>query len=183
MGAGIALNANLLVGKSDSDIKYREESIMLNITNELKTKLLTAKSVEEVTALVKAAGQDITAEEAEKLWAEIKARREQDGKELSVDELDAVSGGATDRNWLLDGCAATVEEGSNCWGTDGGCVHINIHYSYFNQEFKCPNYAGPHQYEEISSVVHTVNGLPVIEGTYRCKYCGCTCVQWGTRSW
>ena len=66
---------------------------------------------------------------------------------------------------------------------DGCCEHINIHYSYFNKEFKCPNYAGPHQYEEISSVVHTVNGLPVIEGTYRCKYCGCTCVQWGTRSW
>ena len=38
-------------------------------------------------------------------------RRAQDGKELSLDELETVSGGE-DRNWLKEGCAATAEAGS-----------------------------------------------------------------------
>lgn len=44
---------------------------------------------------------------------------EHDGEALSLDEMEAVAGGAEDRDWLADGCAATVEPGSNCWGTDG----------------------------------------------------------------
>lgn len=37
---------------------------MLNITKELKAKLLAAQSAEEVTELIKAAGEEITDEEA-----------------------------------------------------------------------------------------------------------------------
>ena len=37
---------------------------MLHLTNELKAKLLAAKSAEEVTELLKADGQEITAEDA-----------------------------------------------------------------------------------------------------------------------
>lgn len=37
-----------------------------------------------------------------------------DSKELSSDELEAVSGGVTERDWIKDGCAATVEDGSKC---------------------------------------------------------------------
>ena len=44
-------------------------------------------------------------------------RRAQDGKELSLDELETVSGGE-DRNWLKEGCAATVEAGSWCGRVD-----------------------------------------------------------------
>ena len=42
---------------------------MLNITNELKAKLLAAQSEEEVTELLKANGREITAEEAEHIFA------------------------------------------------------------------------------------------------------------------
>ena len=66
---------------------------MLNITNELKAKLLAAQSEEEVTELLKANGREITAEEAEKLWEEIEHIREAEDRKLSKDELDAVSAG------------------------------------------------------------------------------------------
>ncbi len=64
---------------------------MSNYSDELVVKLKKAKSLEEVTELLKADGQDIA--EAEKIWGEIKVSIEQEGKELSLDELDAVAGG------------------------------------------------------------------------------------------
>ena len=90
---------------------------MFIITKELKAKLLAAQDVNEVTALLKAEGQGISPEDAERLWEEILRKREKDGKELSLDELEAVSGGA-DRDWLTSGCAATVEPGSWCDSND-----------------------------------------------------------------
>ena len=66
---------------------------MINITKELKAKLLAAKSAEEAAGLLKADGREITAEEAEKLWEEIEHIREAEGRKLSKDELDAVSAG------------------------------------------------------------------------------------------
>ena len=65
----------------------------MDMTNELKIKLLAAKNAEEVTELLKANGREITAEEAEKLWEEIEHIREAEGRKLSKDELDAVSAG------------------------------------------------------------------------------------------
>ena len=109
---------------------------MLNITNELKAKLLAAKSAEEVTELVKADGQEITAEDAAHLWEEITRKREQNGKELSLDELEAVSGGA-DRDWLEDGCAATVEPGSSCWSNDA-CNKWDVVYDHKPSKNTCP---------------------------------------------
>ena len=72
---------------------------MLHLTNELKAKLLAAQSEEEAAELVKADGQEITAEESAQLWEEISCMREKDGKELSLDELEAIGGGE-DRDWL-----------------------------------------------------------------------------------
>ena len=65
----------------------------MKITNELREKLLTAKSAEEAAELLRAGGQEVGPNDVEKLWAEITKHREQEGKELSLDELDAVSGG------------------------------------------------------------------------------------------
>ena len=48
---------------------------MLNITDELKAKLLAAKSAEEVTELLKADGQEITPEDAAHLREEIERKR------------------------------------------------------------------------------------------------------------
>ena len=52
---------------------------------------------------------------AGQIWNEISSHRKD--KELSLDELEAVSGGA-DRDWLTSGCAATVEPGSWCDSND-----------------------------------------------------------------
>ena len=98
----------------------------MNITNELREKLLAAKSAEEVTELVKADGQEITAEEAEQILQKISQHREE--KELSPDELEAVSGGA--RNVLTEGCAATVEAGSRCVFTDLCAVAFTMYDVY-----------------------------------------------------
>ena len=78
---------------------------MTILTNELKAKLLAARSAGEAAALLRDAGVD--APLAERLWTELKHKREADGKELSLDELGSVSGGF-DRDWLKEGCAATV---------------------------------------------------------------------------
>ena len=65
----------------------------MDMTGELKTKLVAAKSAEEVAELLRADGCEITAEESEKLWEEIGHIREAEDRKLSKDELDAVSAG------------------------------------------------------------------------------------------
>ena len=136
------------------------------ITNEPKAKLLVAKSAEEVTELVKADGQEITAEDAAHLWEEITRKSEQNGKELSLDELEAVSGGA-DRNWATQGCAATVEYGSWC-GSNDKCVNWDVTYDYPPTDTLCPN-CGQNMY--LYERIHL--GGSKYEEEYRCKFCGC----------
>ena len=141
----------------------------MNITDELKAKLLAAKSAEEITELVKAAGQEITAEDGAKLWKEIEARRE-DGRTLSLDELDAVSGGA--RDWYIEGCAATVEDGSDCWGTDA-CESFYVTYERFDAAMKCPAYPGKHLYETLSrEPFYGSDGTRYTKMIRRCLRCG-----------
>ena len=83
---------------------------MLKITNELRQKLLAAKSAEEVTELLKADGQEVGPDDVEKLWAEVTKYRQKDDRKLSVDELDAVSGGVF---WLGNDAPDGHELG--CW--------------------------------------------------------------------
>lgn len=92
---------------------------------ELEKKLLAAESAEEIAEQLKAEGREITPEKAAELFEEAKVRQGEVRK-LSIDELDAVTGGVTTRNWQSEGCAATVEAGSDCWDTDGGCSACNI---------------------------------------------------------
>ena len=93
---------------------------------ELEKKGLAAKSAEEIFALLKAEGQEVTQDLAEELYKKAKAYQEE-AQKLSLDELDAVVGG---RDYLADGCAATVEPDSDCWNKDGGC--LACYYSYNN---------------------------------------------------
>ena len=139
---------------------------MLNMTNELKAKLLVAKSAEEVTELVKADGQEITAEDAVHLWEEITKHREQDGKELSLDELEAVSGGS--RNWAEYGCQATVEDGSWCWSNDA-CWYDDVVYEDFDASQKCPCYPGRHHYDQTETEFGTEIHM---RAKMVCRYCG-----------
>lgn len=139
---------------------------MLNITNELKAKLLSARNAEEVTELVKAEGQEITAEEALHLWEEITKGKQQDGKELSIDELEAVSGGS-DRDWVLDDCAATVEPYSWC-KSDDACVVWDVTYDNYPLDERCPTcgtllYSKQDPYEAYYKVIAV---------RHICKKCG-----------
>ncbi len=104
------------------------------MNNELKAKLLAAKSEEELAVLLKDIGVDKPA--AERIWAELTNKREADGKELSLDELTAISGGA-DRDFLIDGCAATMEPGSWC-GSDDCCYIVDVTYDNEPTKTSCP---------------------------------------------
>ena len=106
----------------------------MHMTNELKAKLLAAQSAEEAAALLKADGQEITAEESALLWKEITSKRGQNGKELSLDELEAVSGG---RDYGTEGCAATVEPDSWCW-SDDECFLDEVFYQHPPRKKLCP---------------------------------------------
>jgi hypothetical protein len=69
-------------------------------------------------------------------------------KEVSNQELEQLSGGKKLRSWASDGCAASVESDSHCWGTDGGCDSINITY-YKLPNGKCPKCGGPAYLEQL----------------------------------
>ena len=111
----------------------KNESMM---KEELKPKLLQAKSAEEVAGLPKNAGMDES--KAGQIRNEISSHRKD--KELSLDELEAVSGGA-DLDWVTDGCAATVEAGSWC-GTNDSCVWIDVQYDHPPVKDPCPQCGG-----------------------------------------
>ena len=131
---------------------------MAKLSKELYSKLLLADSQEEVTELLKANGrEDLPAQE---VWEQVQQRRAQDGMELSLDELEDVAGG---RDWMQEGCAATVEEGSDCWGTDGGCDLCNIEYTNLPTR-TC------YQCGRKSAIVKSfvIGGNDVLQ----CRYCG-----------
>ena len=129
---------------------------MAELSKELYSKLLLADSQEEVTELLKAGGrEDVPAQE---VWEQVQQRRAQDGMELSLDELEDVAGG---RDWMQEGCAATVEPGSDCWGTDGGCDLCNIEYT------NLPNYNCPKCGRWSAQRTETEG-----KAIYVCRYCG-----------
>ena len=136
---------------------------------ELMGILLQARSAEEAAALLKEVGVD--APQAERIWNEISAFR--DDKELSIDELEAVSGGVEQRDYWGQGCAATVEPGSDCWGTDGGCSVHNIEYQHMPNGF-CPDCGRPYFVEEIYSSL-----IGLHRKTTCCNYCD----RWSRQEW
>ena len=130
----------------------------------LKKKTLAAASAEEIMEIMAAAGEEITAEAAARLFE--KAQAKKTGKELSLDEMEAVSGGA-DRNWVTDGCAATVEYGSRCRSNDR-CIYFDVTYDFQPTSTLCPN-CGQNMYLQ-----NTINHSSTeFEEQYRCKFCGC----------
>ena len=134
----------------------------MKITNELRQKLLAAKSEKEVDELLKEVGVDGLS--AEQVWAELTKKREADGKELSLDELEVVSGG-TGRDWLSDGCAATVEPGSTCFFSTDNCDNA-IWYSYSHEP-------GDHQCLACGSYpLYESDKISLENIIYLCKNCG-----------
>ena len=106
---------------------------------EQKSKLMLAESTDEIKDIVTKAGGEISAEDAEQLWNEIKHVKESLGQEIDDDEMDAVAGGA-DREWLKEGCAATVEPGSWC-GSNDYCSLLDVTYDIIPWDY-CPQCDG-----------------------------------------
>ena len=102
------------------------------MTNEQRTKLQGAKSLEEVKDIlcVMEGDDQEFIEEAEQVWKELESHRNEGDAELDLDELEAVSGGA-DRDWVTDGCAATCEGDSWCMSNDF-CFCSQVTYDRFN---------------------------------------------------
>lgn len=118
---------------------------MTNYSEELIEKFKGSQNSEEIKALLEEYGEDADEKTVETIWNEVEERRrikeqeQEQGQEqeLSLDELEEIAGGVTRRSWFRDGCAATVETGSDCWGTDGGCSVCNIDYSLKPNNY-CP---------------------------------------------
>lgn len=127
------------------------ESMM---TEEFKSKLLLAQSAEEVAGLLKNVGMDES--KVGQIWNEISSHRAE--KELSLDELEAVSGG--DRNAATEGCAATVEAGSQCVFTDL-CALVFSLYDVYPIEGTCAQCGGAPVYAD------------EVRRNYFCSRCGC----------
>ncbi len=109
----------------------------MEITKELREKLLNANSEEEVKALL---GDAVKEEEAAAIWKEIEAlKAAPDLKKMDDDELEAVSGGA-DRDYLKDGCLSSTND-SWCWANDT-CDRFWITYSNYDP---CPK-GGNHEW-------------------------------------
>ena len=98
----------------------------MEITKELKEKLLKANSEEEVKALL---GDQATEEDAAFVWEKLQAKKAEGAlSEVDDDELEAVSGGRS-RDLLTEGCAASVERGSFCLLNDS-CVFVEVRYKH-----------------------------------------------------
>ena len=100
---------------------------MKNLKPEMIEKAKAAKSAEELLALAKANGVEMTADEAATCFAQLNPK----SGELDDDDLDAVAGGAS-------GCGKQINNGTmvrvingnkcpNCGGTEG--VFFNAAYN------------------------------------------------------
>ena len=125
---------------------------------ELRGKLLSAGSIEEVRALL---GPETAEEEIQQTGREIEAHRPADGLEaVDDDELNAVSGGF-DRDYGAEGCAATVEEGSWCSENDK-CYYWDVTYGNYDP---CPK-GGNHDWKKKKKTV-----LGITEVYFQCSKC------------
>ena len=130
----------------------------MEITKELKEKLLKANSEEEVKALLGGSAEEKTSE----FWQEIEAHHGALGLEkVDDDELEAVSGGK-DRDCLKDGCSSTAKVGEFCLSNDS-CSLWTITYSNFDP---CPS-GGIHDWAEEKRFYEDAHEFVL----YRCKKC------------
>ena len=100
---------------------------MKNLTPEMIEKAKAAKSAEELLALAKANGVEMTADEAKTYFAQLNPK----SGELDDDDLDNVAGGASGcGKQINDGTMVRVINGKkcpNCGGTEG--IYVNAAYN------------------------------------------------------
>lgn len=125
---------------------------------------MNAENSEEVQQILKQNGYEVSSERS-RIILEI-AKEHAESEQLSMDELSAVSGGAETRDYATQGCAATVENGSRCWGTDGGCWSANIDYDHEPMTRACPR-CGAHTFYMAKQDYYSD-----LRSMYGCRNCG-----------
>lgn len=98
----------------------------------VKDLIRKAENAGQFYELLKEEGYTLEEETAKRLFEQEKRAA---NEEVSEEELAVVSGG---RDYATEGCAATVEYGSSCWGTDSGCFVANIEYAHAPGKELCP---------------------------------------------
>ncbi len=138
----------------------------MEITKELREKLLTANSEEEVKALL---GDQATEEEKAKVWNEIQRKRSQENLEAADDdELEAVNGGL---------CIFNGEYASD--GKEVGCLANDYTDWSEANKYCCPNNeAGGWKHEFVFDQAF-FNDRHVRVIKYKCKKCSYTKVEVG----
>ena len=129
----------------------------MEITKELKEKLLNANSEEEIKALL---GEEVTAADAAFVWEKLQAKKAEGALEaLDDDELEAVSGGG--------------EEAAN--GHEVGCWGGILWYSDWEEaNEKCCAKNSEGGWEHDFKKVREFYRRGVLLYDVKCKYCGYT---------
>ena len=101
----------------------------MEITQEMRARLIRAKDQEEVRAIL---GPEAAEDEIEQIWREIEAHRPADGLEaVDDDELEVVAGG---QDYGKDGCSSTTKY-EWCWADD----HCDVLITTYTNYDPCPN--------------------------------------------
>ena len=145
----------------------------MEITKELKEKLLKAAGEDEVKAIL---GEGADDENVSRIWNEIRTHR--DLEKLDDDELEAVNGGLSPgdliryflekRDFEKEGCAATVEHNSFC-GSNDACVYWDVVYE--NDDEACLPGVKGHDWR-ITHHTHSKSSDAADCEIWICKRCG-----------
>ena len=128
---------------------------------ELKAQLAD-KTPAQAVELAAELGYEVTEEELIAAEKELRKQNSPEVVELDLEDMDKAAGGS--RDWATQGCAATVESGSSCWGTDY-CVFAFVTYTHSPSSFNCPN-CGSMMYLDKTTSKHGRNSH------YICPKCG-----------
>lgn len=130
------------------------------------SRLKDARDPDEIRRILTESGYTPSEEAVNNIRELINAETETKCRDLSEDELSAVSGGATERDYATEGCAATVENDSHCFGTDGGCLIVNIDYIHSPMFQHCPRCGAQTMYRAIQDPGSDLRSI------YACRTCG-----------
>ena len=124
---------------------------------------LADKSPAQAAELAAELGYEVTEEELIAAEKELRRQNSPEVVELDLEDMDKAAGGS--RDWATQGCAATVEAGSSCWGTDY-CVFAFVTYTHTPSSHNCPN-CGSMMYFDKTTSKHRV-----AKAHYVCPKCG-----------
>ena len=118
-------NAHIKIGTKKESHNMTTKKEVVELVKDLRT-------LDEVKNALANAGEEFVDVDAGRVYEALKRKLEKNEK-LDLDELDAVAGGY-DRNWWVDGCAATCESDSWCWSNDW-CNSFEVTYQEFNENY------------------------------------------------